>query len=127
MKIILSRIISILWIINLLILKVMASWPGVVCNWLPWCETQSAWSTKWFTKNKDFYVFIWNIISEMIKYVAVISLFSLVISWILYITSFWADDKATKAKKWITRSLVWVLISTSSWMLINLVNSFSIK
>lgn len=96
------------------------SWPTIVCEWLPWCNSSSI---KW----KWFFSFIGNIISEMINYTAVISVIALIIAWIMYITSGWEDEQVKKAKKWIIWSLVWVFISTSAWALVNLVNSLRIN
>jgi hypothetical protein len=49
------------------------------------------------------------------------------LAWIMYLVSGWEDEKVKKAKKWIIWSLIWVLISTSAWAIINLVNSFKIN
>lgn len=123
-----KNIITIFALYFLLITKIFANWPNVVCNWLPWCSED--WDPSWIASDniskKDFFSFIWNMISESIKYVAVIAVISLIISWMMYITSWWEDEKIKKAKKWITWSLVWVIISTSAWAIINLANSFKI-
>ena len=103
--------------------------PKLVCSWLPWCNSSEAnWtSTQWFTTDKWFLGYIWNITAELIKYVAVISVFALIYAWINYILSMWADDKAKKAQKAIVRSLIWVVVANWAWLLVNLANSFKIN
>lgn len=93
--------------------------PSVVCNGLPWCGGTVGW--------KSFFNFIWNMIAEWIKYVAVISVISLIIAGMMYLTSGWEEEHTKKAKKWIIWALVWVVISTSAWAIINLANSFKIN
>lgn len=102
------------------------AWPEVVCNWLPWCANNAEWWT-WKISELWFFEFIWKIISEWIKYVAVISVIAIVIAWIRYILSWWDDQKVKSAKHMIIWSLVWVVLSVWSWAIVNLVNSFSIK
>lgn len=99
--------------------KVFATAPGVVCNELPWCNATNIGGTSFFT-------LIWNIIANGIKYVAVISVLSLMIAGMMYLTSGWEEEGVKKAKKWIIWALVWVFISTSAWAIINLVNKFTI-
>lgn len=99
----------------------------VVCNWLPWCKNESALWTKTVIWNNTFFTFLWKVISEWIKYVAVISIFSLMFAWVLYITSAWKDEKFDQAKRWITYSIIWVIISMSWWALVNLLNMFKIS
>lgn len=96
-----------------------SSAPWVVCEWLPGCGSSVWW--------KSFFWFLGNLISSWIKYTAVIAVISLMIAWIMYLTSGWEEEHVKKAKKWITWSLVWVLISTSAWAIINLANSFKIN
>ncbi len=103
------------------ITNVFASSPTVVCGWLPGCEDGNA---IWW---KSFFSFIWNVISTWIKFVAVIAVISLVLAWMMYILSAWEDEKVKKAKSWIIWSLVWVLISTSAWALVNVANNFRIN
>lgn len=106
------------------ITKIFASWPWVICNWLPWCSWDGANnSITW----KKFFTFIGKVITEMINYIAVISVISLMIAWIMYLISWWEDEQVKKAKKWIIWSLIWVFISTSAWAIINLANSIKIN
>lgn len=103
----------------LFVTKIFASSPWVVCDGLPGCDSNITW--------KSFFEFIWNLISYWIRYVAVVAVISLVLSWFMYLLSWWEDEKVKKAKKWITWSLVWVLLSVSAWSIINLVNQFNIN
>jgi hypothetical protein len=96
-----------------------ATKPWVVCTWLPWCSN--------WTDDKPVFKFISKVISEGIKYVAVIAVISIMIAWIFYIISTWEEEKAKMAKKWILWSLVWVIVSISAWSLINLLNLFKIN
>lgn len=121
-----KKVYFLIWFLSVLNLKVFASSPEVVCNWLPWCESEITWDTQISLKDWDFFSFLWNIISEWIKYVAVLAVISLIISWIMYLISMWEDEKVNKAKKMITWSLVWVLLSTSAWAIINMLNNFRI-
>jgi len=74
---------------------------------------------------------VWGIIPHFvqifIRYVAVIAVLSLMLAWIFYIISWWEEEKVKKAKKWITWSLVWVLLSVSAWWIINLINNLYIN
>lgn len=121
-----KKVYFLIWFLSVLNLKVFASSPEVVCNWLPWCEWGATWEAIASLKDWDFFSFLWNIISEWIKYVAVLAVISLIISWIFYLISMWEDEKVNKAKKMIIWSLVWVLLSTSAWAIINMLNNFRI-
>jgi len=101
------------------ITNIYASGPGVVCDWLPGCSNS--------VTGKSFFGFIWNLISTWIKYVAVIAVISLVLSGMMYILSGGEEEKVKKAKSWITWSLIWVLLSTSAWAIINMLNAFRIN
>lgn len=105
--------------------------PKVNCIWLPWCDiTNNDWkvfdetwlNTKWWEWMK----WIWNVIAEWIKYVSVLAVLSLIISWFFYILSWWEDEKTKKAKRMIIWSLIWVIISITAWWIINLVNKINI-
>ena len=69
----------------------------------------------------------WDIISSMIKYVAIIAVISLMLSWIMYLISNWEEEKVKKAKNWIIWSLVWVLLSISAWWIIWIINNLHIN
>ncbi len=121
-----KKLYFLVWFLSVLKIKVLASSPEVVCNWLPWCSSETTWDTQSSLKDWDFFSFLWNLISEWIKYVAVLAVISLIISWIMYLISMWEDEKINKAKKMIIWSLVWVLLSTSAWAIINMLNNFRI-
>ena len=70
-------------------------------------------------------VFILDIISTMLQYVSVVAVIALMLSWVLYLFSAGEEEKTNKAKSWIIWSLVWVIVSMSSWFLVNIVNNFS--
>lgn len=96
-----------------------ANWPTINCEWLPWCSSES--------NTKASIDLIWNIVSELIKYVAVVAVVALMWAWIMYILSAWEEEKTKKAKKWIIWSLVWVFISISWYFLINAINNANIS
>ncbi|MDD3793186.1 MAG: pilin [Candidatus Gracilibacteria bacterium] len=71
--------------------------------------------------------FMSNIIGEFIQIVAVFAVFALIFSGVLYLLSSGDEEKANKAKKWIIWSLVGVLLSISSWGIINFLNNIRIN
>ncbi len=95
-----------------------AAWPDIYCEWLPWCWTKSS---VWVLD------FIWKIVAELIKYVAVAAVFALIASWFMYMFSWWDDAKTKKARNWIIWSLVAVFISISAYYLISLINNARIS
>ena len=99
--------------------KVFAWRAFLECSDLIWCN-EDVDSSNW-----PLWI-IWEFISEMILYTAVVAVLSLMISWIFYIISFWEEEKTKKAKKWIIWSLVWVVISVSAWFIINSINHLSV-
>ncbi len=107
--------------------------PWVVCTWLPGCpkKTDFVVDVTWWWKNnagnQEAFNFLWNVIAEWIKYAAVVAVISLMISWVMFVVSAGDEDKITKSRKWITWSLVGVLLTVSAWSLVNLVNSFKIN
>lgn len=101
--------------------------PLVNCIWLPWCsdvdiskpvETNISKSISL----KKITIFIW----EWIKYVAVLAVVSLMLSWFMYIISWGEEEKVKKSKTAIIWSLVWVFLSISAWTIINLINTIKI-
>lgn len=59
-----------------------------------------------------------NIIAEMIKYVVVLAVIALMISWIMYMFSNGEEEKTKKAKSWIIWSLTAVVLSISSYYIV---------
>lgn len=118
-------IITILFFLNS---YTFAAAPSVNCTWLPWCvdsnvmnpSAANIWYNVWI-------MFITNIIWQMIQYVAVFAVISLIISGILYLISWWEEEKANSAKKWVTWSLIWVVVSISAWWIINMLNNIYIS
>jgi len=100
--------------------------PKVNCYWLPWCPDNII-ETPWNPNidNFNWIKYIWNIIAEWIKYIWIIAVLVLMISWIYFLVSIWEEEKAKKAKKMITWSLVWVIVANWAWAIINLLNKFS--
>ncbi len=102
--------------------------PEINCIWLPWCvdgNIMNPWAPD--ISNNIWAKFMANIIWEFIQIVAVFAVFALIFSWIMYLLSAWEEEKATKAKKWIIWSLVWVFVSISAWWIINFLNNIRIN
>lgn len=124
MKKILLWLLLILWIVS------FTYWaaPEVNCIWIPWCTDtdvttpNSPWDV---AKQFNWFKFLGWFISELIKYVAVVAVISIMISWIMYIISIWDEEKTKKAKSWIIWSLVWVFVSISAFWIVEVVNSIN--
>ena len=87
-------------------------------TWLPGCDSwDDRGVVEWFVSNT---------IAELIKYVAVVAVISLMISGIMYLVSGSEEEKVNKAKKWIIWSLVWVFLSISAWSIISILNNINI-
>lgn len=93
---------------------------SITCEWLPGCPDDS------LIDGKSWLKFIAKVISEFMQIVAVIAVFALIFSWVMYLLSSWEEEKANKAKKWIIYSLIGVFISVSAWWIINLLNNIKI-
>jgi len=95
--------------------------PDINWTWLPWFNNETrSWenaSLKW----------IWNLIWELIKYVSVVAVISVMVSWVMYMVSWGEEEKVKKAKSWIIWSLIWVFISISAWWIINMLNNITIE
>ena len=96
----------IIFISNINIL--LAKWPFEIPEWLP----ASWWWDDVIEKVSS------NIIAEMIKYVAVLAVIALMISWVMYMFSDWEEEKTKKAKSWILWSLTAVVLSISSYYIV---------
>jgi len=68
----------------------------------------------------------WWLIETMIRYVAIIAVITLMVSWIMYLISGWEEEKVKKAKNWIMWSLAWVLVSISAMWIIQIINNIKI-
>ena len=101
--------------------EIFAAAPSVNCIWLPWCADGNTNGSNNITLGV-----VTKLIWESIKYVAVIAVLSLMVSWVMYIISWWEEDKIKKSKSAIIWSLVWVFLSISAWTIINLINSIKI-
>lgn len=100
---------------------------NINCAGLPWCK--SGWEIaldKW-TSSNIWLDFIVNVVNQFIQLIAVIAVFALIFSWVMYLVSMWEDEKVKKAKDWIIYSLIWVFLSLSAWWIINLLNNFKIS
>ena len=86
----------------------LAKWPKILDDWLPW-----SWGWDDVIEKVGS-----NIIAEMIKYVAVLAVIALMISWIMYMFSDWEEEKTKKAKSWIIWSLTAVVLSISSYYIV---------
>lgn len=106
--------------------------PTVNCIWLPWCTDKDI--SNPLPASKENMINWWwvvysittEIITMLIEYTAVIAVISLMISWMMYLISFWEEEKIKKAKSWIIWSLGWVFISISAWWIVNIINNISI-
>ena len=85
----------------------LAKWPPILDDWLPSSGVDNP-IEKVFS----------NFIAEMIKYVAVLAVIALMISWVMYMFSDWEEEKTKKAKSWILWSLVAVILSISSYYIV---------
>jgi len=102
--------------------------PSVNCYGLPGCvDTVMAEPSPASTTNNLWMVYITKIITQVMQFVAVFAVFSLMISWVYYLISWWEEEKTNKAKTWIIWSLVWVFLSISAWSIIKILNNLIIK
>lgn len=112
-----KKIIFLLISFQLYISSVFATEPNIECEWLPWCGADGS----------DALTFIWKLVSELIKYVAVVAVIALIAAGFMYIFSAGEDEKTKKARKWIIWSLIAVFISISWYFMINLINEANIN
>lgn len=104
-----------------------AAAPTLNCVGLPGCVDSDIMNpTNPNISDNIWAMLISSIIWELIQYVAAIAVLALIISWIMYLLSWWEEEKTKKAKSWITWSLVWVLVSISAWWIINVLNNIYI-
>jgi uncharacterized membrane protein len=72
------------------------------------------------------YDILGNIITLLIKYVAVIAVIAVMIGGIMYLISSGDEEKTKKAKNTIIWALVGVFTSVAAWSLIDIINNFTI-
>lgn len=100
---------------------VIAAEPKIACQWLPGCASADSLSSG----NRVMWI-LSRVISEGIKYVAVVAVIALMLAWIKYMLSMGDEEKTNKAKMWIIYALAWVFLSIAAWSIINVINEFSI-
>ncbi len=104
----------------------------VNCVWLPWCPDTNISNPSPATVKNDFWnTIVWktfiDLVSTFMQYVWVIAVISLMLWWVIYILSWWEDEKIKKAKSWIIWSLVGVFFSVSAWGIIKFITVLSIN
>ncbi len=99
--------------------------PWIWGDGLPWDVNSELWVSGNYD-NAPFEEFANVFASELIKFVAVVAVIALMISWFILIISWWEEEKFKKAKSWFIWSLAWVLVSLSAWFLISFLNNLSI-
>ena len=118
---IISYILVAIFSVNFWKMFALQNVPVINCEWLPWCWVN------WQNDEKIIETISSNIITEMIKYIAVLAVIALMISWIMYMLSGWEEEKTKKAKTWIIWSLVWVLLSISSYYIVSSIANININ
>jgi len=105
--------------------------PEVHCIWLPWCEDEKVWvpkenitiNSKWNLVTR----FLSNTVWTLIWYTTAIWVIAIMFSGFIYMTSGWDEEKANKAKKWITWILTWVIASLLAYTAINIIDNLEFK
>ena len=93
--------------------------PPIICGGLPGCDTD-------VTSEWDLFGVIWNAISLMIQYIAVLAVLAIMLWGIMYLISSWDEEKTKRAKNVIIWALVWVFVSVAAWSIIGILNNFRI-
>jgi hypothetical protein len=106
--------------------------PEINCVWLAWCPDSSITNptkanVSWDFSSNVIWKFTIDFIVTFIQYIAIIAVISLMLWWIMYILSWWEDEKIKKAKSWIIWSAVWVFMSVSAWWIIKFITQLSIS
>lgn len=97
-----------------------ATQPEINWEWLPGYVS-------WTNSGNIWIEVLSSIIWQIIQLVAAVAVIALIISWIMYMISWWEDEKVKKAKTWIIWSLVWVILSISAWWIINMISKITIS
>jgi hypothetical protein len=106
--------------------------PEINCVWLAWCpdtdiKNPTKANVQWDFWNNIVWKFTIDFVVIFIKYIAVIAVISLMLWWVMYILSWWEEEKVKKAKSWIIWSAVWVFMSVSAWWIIKFITQLSIS
>lgn len=106
--------------------------PSFNCIWLPGCKdsefnTPEAVTQDTVNQSNVLIAFIWNVISELIKYVAVFAVIWIIISWLSLMFSWWNEEKATKAKTYLIWAIAWVIVAWLWYTIIDLINNIIIQ
>lgn len=109
-----KKIFLTIWLFSLVVNNIFAS-KLVPDLWLPWKDGE-------VIINES----LPNLISNFIQYIAVVAVIALMISWILYLISAWEEEKVKKAKNWVIRSLVWVIVSLLAFSIVTLITKLKI-
>jgi len=106
---------------------VIAAAPTVNCVWLPGCVDSDIKNPTPPNINDNLWIeLVTNIVWQVIQFVAVIAIIALILSGLMYLLSWWDEEKVKKAKSWIIWSLAWVLLSISAWGIISILNNIKI-
>jgi len=122
----------ILWIVFSFSYVYWQSAPWVNCIWLPWCPDSTITNPKWAKINPDFasnivWRFTIDFLITFMKYVSLTAVISLMFGWIMYILSWWEEEKVKKAKTWIIWSMAGVFMSVSAWWIIRFIANLKIS
>lgn len=90
--------------------------------WLP-----SFYEWDGFIKKENPVNFLFVIIREVTKYVAILAIIATMIGWLMFLFSAWSDEKVKKAKNVIIYSIIWVLVSIASYTLVDIVNNLTLN
>ncbi|EKD66826.1 MAG: hypothetical protein ACD_49C00009G0051 [uncultured bacterium (gcode 4)] len=71
--------------------------------------------------------FLFVIIKEVTKYVAILAIIATMIGWLMFLFSAWSDEKVKKAKNVIIYSIIWVLVSIASFTLVDIINNLTLN
>lgn len=71
--------------------------------------------------------FLFVIIKEVTKYVAILAIIATMIGWLMFLFSAWSDEKVKKAKNVIIYSIIWVLVSIASYTLVDIINNLTLN
>lgn len=106
-------------IVLFVVTSTFAAAPEIACWWLPGCSDTAS--------NEDsIYGVLWNIISLMIQYIAVLAVLAVMLWGIMYLISSWDEEKTKRAKNVIIWALAWVFLSVAAWSIIWILNNFRV-